>query len=148
MARNVALRTEVKQLHELNIKITKEAAGLAKAIKGDTKTQGGWGEFILENILEKSGLVKDREYIIQASFTTQEGKRYQPDVVIKLPGAKNIIIDAKVSLTNYESFFNTEEEGERSLQLKQHLQSIKRHIKTLSEKNYQSTYDLNGLDLS
>ena len=106
LERNVALRTEVKKLSELNTQITKEAENLAKAIKGDTKTQGNWGEFILERILEKSGLTKDREYRVQASFVTEEGKRYQPDVIIKLPEGKHIIIDAKVSLVNYEQFLN------------------------------------------
>ena len=146
LARSVALRTEISKLHELNAQITKEAENLAKAIKGDTKIQGNWGEFMLENILEKSGLVKDREYIIQASFVTEEGKRLQPDVIIKLPTEKNLIIDAKVSLVNYEQFFNTDHEEEKQRQLKKHLQSIRKHIKTLSEKNYQTQYDILGLD--
>ena len=146
LARNVALRTEIQRLNELNTQITKEAENLAKAIKGDTKTQGNWGEFILESILEKSGLVKDREYIVQASFLTEEGKRYQPDVVIKLPDDKHLIIDAKVSLVNYERFFNAEEEPARAIELKRHLQSIRKHLKELSEKNYQNQYHLKGLD--
>ena len=146
LERNVALRTEITRLYTLNMQITKEAENLAKAIKGDTKTQGNWGEFILESILEKSGLIKDREYIIQASFVTEEGKRYQPDVVIKLPTEKHLIVDAKVSLINYEQFFNTEQEEEKAQQLKKHLLSIRRHIASLSEKNYQSEYSLQGLD--
>lgn len=146
LERNVALRTEIRKLNELNAQITKEAETLAKAIKGDTKTQGNWGEFILESILERSGLVRDREYIIQASFVTEDGKRYQPDVIIKLPTEKNLIIDAKVSLVNYEQFFNADHEEEKLLQLKKHLHSIRKHIKTLSEKNYQAQYDLKGLD--
>lgn len=146
LARSVALRTEIGKLHELNAQITKEAENLTKAIKGDTKTQGNWGEFILESILEKSGLVKDREYIMQASFVTEEGKRLQPDVIIKLPTEKNLIIDAKVSLVNYEQSFNTDHKEEKQLQLKKHLQSIRKHIKTLSEKNYQTQYDILGLD--
>lgn len=146
LARNVALQTEIRKLNELNAQITKEAENLTRAIKGDTKTQGNWGEFILESILEKSGLVKDREYTIQTAFITEEGKRYQPDVIIKLPTEKNLIIDAKVSLVNYEQFFNTDHEEEKQLQLKKHLQSIRKHIKTLSEKNYQTQYDLKGLD--
>jgi len=146
LERNVALRTEVKKLSELNAQITKEAENLTKAIKGDTKNQGTWGEFILENILEKSGLIKDREYRVQASFVTAEGKRYQPDVIIKLPEGKHIIIDAKVSLVNYEQFFNTEQPSERALALKKHIQSIRKHIKELSEKNYQNEYDIKGLD--
>jgi DNA recombination protein RmuC len=146
LERNVALRTEVKKLSELNAQITKEAENLTKAIKGDTKTQGNWGEFILERILEKSGLARDREYSVQTSFLTEEGKRYQPDVIIKLPEGKHIIIDAKVSLVNYEQFFNTEQSAARELALKKHIQSLRKHIKELSEKNYQSEYDLKGLD--
>jgi DNA recombination protein RmuC len=146
LERNVALRTELKRLHELNMQITQEAENLTRAIKGDNKTQGNWGEFILESVLEKSGLIKDREYIIQASFIGEEGKRYQPDVIIKLPTARNVIIDAKVSLVNYEQFFNLDQEEERLEHLKKHLQSIRKHIKGLSEKNYQTQYQLQGLD--
>lgn len=146
LERSVALRTEIARLYTLNLQITKEAENLAKAIKGDTKTQGNWGEFILESILEKSGLVRDREYQIQASFVTEEGKRYQPDVIIKLPTEKHLIIDAKVSLINYEQFFNSEQIEERELQLKKHLLSVRRHMSLLSEKNYQTEYSLQGLD--
>lgn len=146
LARNVALRTELKYLNELNVKITQEAANLTKALKGDSKLQGGWGEFILENILAQSGLVKNREYDIQPSITTEDGKRLQPDVVVKLPGERHVIIDAKVSLVHYEQFFNTEDSHQRMLHLKQHIQSIKRHIKVLSEKRYQLIYGLQNLD--
>lgn len=146
LERNVALRTEVKKLGELNVQITKEAENLTKAIKGDTKTQGNWGEFILESILEKSGLTKDREYSVQTSFLTEEGKRYQPDVIIQLPEGKHIIIDAKVSLVHYEQFFNADQPSERALALKKNIQSMRKHVKELSEKNYQSQYDLKGLD--
>lgn len=144
--RNVALRTEIRRLNELNVQVTKEAENLAKAIKGDTKTQGNWGEFILESILEKSGLVKDREYLVQDSVVTTEGKRYQPDVVIKLPDGKHLVIDAKVSLVSYERFFNAAPAQDRDLALKGHIQSIRKHIKDLSEKNYQNLYNLQGLD--
>lgn len=146
LERTVALRTEIGRLYALNMQITKEAENLAKAIKGDTKAQGNWGEFILESILEKSGLVRDREYQIQASFVTEDGKRYQPDVIIKLPTEKHLIIDAKVSLVNYEQFFNSEQVEEKELQLKKHLLSVRRHISLLSEKNYQTEYSLHGLD--
>ena len=146
LERNVALRTEVRKLNELNVQITKEAENLAKAIKGDSKVQGNWGEFILESILEKSGLVKDREYSVQTSFLTEEGKRYQPDVIIKLPEGKHIIIDAKVSLVHYEQFFATEQASEQKAALRKHIQSIRKHIKELSEKNYQGEYGLKGLD--
>ncbi|MDN5247147.1 MAG: DNA recombination protein RmuC [Candidatus Cardinium sp.] len=146
LERNVALRTELKQLHELNLKITQEAEGLTKALKGDTKLQGGWGEFILENILDQSGLVKNREYVIQPSIPTEDGQRLQPDVVINLPEGRNIVIDAKVSLNHYEQFFNHPDTLERTFHLKQHILSIRRHIKTLSEKRYQALYNLQGLD--
>lgn len=146
LERNVALRTELKQLHDLNLKITQEAEGLTKALKGDTKLQGGWGEFILENILAQSGLVKNREYVIQPSITTEDGQRLQPDVIINLPEGRNIVIDAKVSLNHYEQFFNNTHASERDFHLKQHIHSIRRHIKTLSEKRYQSLYNLQGLD--
>ena len=146
LARSVALRTEIKKLHDLNAQITQEAANLTRAIKGDTKMQGNWGEFILESILEKSGLVKDREYSVQTAWVASDGKRYQPDVIIKLPNEKHLIIDAKISLVNYEQSFSAEQEAERGLQLKKHLQSVRKHIKTLSEKNYQVQYNLSGLD--
>ncbi|MGI2262207.1 DNA recombination protein RmuC [Candidatus Cardinium hertigii] len=146
LERNVALRTELKQLHDLNLKITKEAEGLTKALKGNTKLQGGWGEFILENILAQSGLVKNREYVIQPSITTEDGQRLQPDVIINLPEGRNIVIDAKVSLNHYEQFFNNGHPSEQAFHLKQHIHSIRRHIKTLSEKRYQSLYNLQGLD--
>ncbi len=146
LARNVALRTELKQLHDLNLNITQEAERLTKALKGDSKLQGGWGEFILENILAQSGLVKDREYLIQPSITTEDGQRFQPDVIINLPEGRNIVIDAKLSLMHYEQFFNNEQPSERAFHLKQHIHSIRRHIKTLSEKRYQSLYNLQGLD--
>lgn len=145
---SVALRTEVKKLNELNAQITKEAENLAKAIKGDTKTQGNWGEFILESILEKSGLTKGREYRVQESFSAEggEGKRYQPDVIINLPEDKHIVIDAKVSLVSYEQFFNAEQEAQQALALKRHVQSIRNHIKELSEKNYPNLHGIKSLD--
>ena len=142
---SVSLRTEIGKLYNLNVKITQEADNLAKAIKGDNKIQGNWGEHILESILETSGLEKNREYVIQSSFVTDEGKRYQPDVVINLPSQRHIIIDSKVSLINYEQYFNSEGDVKEE-QLKKHFVSIKRHIMMLSEKNYQSQYDINGLD--
>ncbi len=146
LARTVELRTEINKLYTLNVQITKEADNLTKAIKGDTKTQGNWGEFILESLLEHSGLVKDREYQTQVSFITEEGKRYQPDVIINLPGQRHVIIDSKVSLVNFEQFFNTDNEAEKGMHLKQHILSIRRHISLLSEKNYQTLYNLPGLD--
>jgi DNA recombination protein RmuC len=141
-----ALREQLTNLKELNQQITKEASNLTRALKGDSKAQGNWGEYILESILEKSGLVKGREYFIQESFTSEDGKRLQPDVVIKLPDSKNLIIDSKVSLVAYERFMSADDETERSVQLKQHILSLRQHIKGLSEKNYQTLYSAGSLD--
>jgi DNA recombination protein RmuC len=143
--RHSALREQINNLKELNQQITKEAGNLTKALKGDSKAQGNWGEYILESILEKSGLVKGREYLVQESITNEEGKRLQPDVVIKLPENKNIIIDSKVSLVAYERFVSSEEEDAASY-LKQHILSLRQHIKGLSDKNYQTLYSIGSLD--
>ncbi len=142
---NSSLGEQLKNLKELNQQITKEAENLTRALKGDTKAQGNWGEYILESILERSGLVKGQEFIVQESTTT-EGGRLRPDVVIKLPDNKNIVIDSKVSLVAYEQAINAETEEERSLNLKMHVQSIKNHIKQLSAKDYQKLYGVEGLD--
>jgi DNA recombination protein RmuC len=107
---------------------------------------GNWGEMVLENILEKSGLVRDREYFVQASFQTDEGKRLQPDIVIAYPGEKNIIIDSKVSLVAYERYVSTEIPEEKEQALKNHITSIKNHVSELSAKNYQDIYKINSLD--
>ncbi|MCA4893919.1 MAG: DNA recombination protein RmuC [Cytophagales bacterium] len=141
-----ALREQLTNLKELNQQITKEASNLTRALKGDSKAQGNWGEYILESILEKSGLVKGREYFIQESLTSEDGKRLQPDVVIKLPDNKNLIIDSKVSLVAYERFMSADDETERSIQLRQHIVSLRQHIKGLSEKNYQALYSAGSLD--
>ena len=143
---NTALKTQIESLAELNKQINKEAENLTKALKGETKTQGNWGEFILESILEKSGLVKDREYFVQESMTTDDGKRYQPDVIVKLPDDKHVIIDAKVTLVAYERFVNSEDEEDRKNQLSMHVQAVRRHIKQLSEKEYQKLKEQEGLD--
>lgn len=144
--RNASLTEQIKHLSDLNKQITKEAINLTKALKGDSKTQGNWGEVILERILEKSGLEKGREYDTQASEMGEDGRRYQPDVIIRLPEQKHIIVDAKVSLTAYERFTNETDETEQLLQLKLHIASIKSHVKGLSDKNYQNLYGLDGLD--
>lgn len=144
--RNTSLVQQIKHLSELNKQITKEAENLTKALKGDSKAQGNWGEVILERILEKSGLEKGREYETQVSETGDDGKRYQPDVVIRLPDNKHVVIDSKVSLTAYERFTNEESDTEKLAQLKLHINSIKAHVKGLSEKSYQNLYGLDGLD--
>ncbi len=137
--RHQALYEQLKQLKDLNSQLSKEALNLTKALKGESKTQGIWGETILNRLLEKSGLEKDREYFVQQSFTVEkEGqqKRLQPDVVIHLPNNKKMIIDAKVSLTAYEKSINTEDETLEKSFIKEHVNSIKHHIDGLRKKNY------------
>lgn len=137
------LQAEIKKLFDLNNKISQEADQLAKALKGDVKMQGNWGEVILERILETSGLVKGREYQTQQSLVNETGKKYQPDVIVYLPENKHIVIDAKVSLTAYERFVNAADE-EKEIHLKNHLISIKQHINELSEKNYHNLQGVNA----
>jgi len=143
---NQSLKEQLIQLKDLNKSIGEEARNLTSALKGQSKTQGNWGEIILESILEKSGLVKDREYFVQESFLNDEGRRLQPDVLIKLPEEKTIIIDAKVSLTAYEKFASCNDEIESKLLLKEHLNSVKKHINGLSDKEYHQIYSINTLD--
>lgn len=140
------LKGEIKQLMGLNQQMHQDAQNLTKALKGDTKTQGNWGEFILESILEKSGLVKDREFKTQESITTPDGKRFQPDVVIQLPDGKCLIIDSKVSLVAYERYVSAEDDLSKSLALKEHSLSFKNHIRGLSDKNYHQLYGVKSLD--
>lgn len=143
---HASLREQLNMLKEMNQQITQEAKNLTTALKGQSKTQGNWGEFILESILEKSGLVKGREYVVQESLTTESGKRFQPDVIINLPENKSIIIDSKVSLVGYEKFVSEEDEHQKQLGLREHINSIRAHIKNLSGKNYQNLYQLESLD--
>ena len=143
-----SLKEQLTMLHQLNQQMSTEAQNLTKALKGESnnKFQGNWGEIILENILEKSGLVKDREYLVQMSLTTEDGKRFQPDIVVNLPDGKHLVIDSKVSLNAYERFSSAESDDERQTALKEHLISVKKHIKDLSDKNYQTLYQLKTLD--
>jgi len=143
---NSALRQQIIGLKELNEQMSKEAVNLTKALKGDSKTQGNWGELVLERVLEKSGLEKDREYFVQQSFTSEDGKRVLPDVVIHLPDSKKMIIDSKVTLTAYERYINAEDDNDKELQLKEHVASLKRHIEQLSDKNYQELYQIESPD--
>ncbi len=133
---HAALKEQLFNLQNQNLKITKEAENLTKALKGDSKMQGNWGELVLEKVLEKSGLEKDREYFVQQSFITDENTRVQPDIVINLPDGKKMIVDSKVSLTAFEKFINEEDDVLKTNHLKEHLNSIKRHIDQLSDKNY------------
>jgi len=137
------LQAEVKKLFELNTKISEDANNLTKALKGDVKKQGNWGEMILERILESSGLEKDREYKTQESFDREDGGRYQPDVIIYLPEDKHIVIDAKVSLVAYDNYVSAETPEEQDEFMKLHLKSIKAHIKELADKQY---FKLEGLN--
>jgi DNA recombination protein RmuC len=140
-----ALREQLLNLQNQNLKITKEAENLTKALKGDSKMQGNWGELVLERVLEKSGLEKDREYTVQQSFTRKDGSRVLPDVVINLPDGKKMVIDSKVSLTDYERFVNAEEEDQEKY-LKDHITSLKKHVEQLSAKKYEDLYDMESPD--
>jgi DNA recombination protein RmuC len=140
------LKGVISQLMLQSKQIQEDANNLTRALKGDNKKQGNWGEIILEKILERSGLIKDREYRVQASLNHAEGNRLQPDVIIDLPDDKHIVIDAKVSLIAYERLLNLETEAERSIYIKQHVSSIKGHIQNLSSKNYQDLYQINSPD--
>lgn len=131
------LKEQIRQMAEMNQKMSDDAKNLTKALKGDSKAQGNWGEVILERILEKSGLTKGREYEVQQSSTNEEGRRLQPDVVVHLPDEKFLIVDSKVSLTDYERYSSTDDTEEAQAFLKKHVSSIRTHVKGLSEKNYQ-----------
>ncbi len=146
--RHAALRQQIIGLAELNKKISTEALNLTRALKGDSKTQGNWGELILERVLEKSGLEKGREYELEKSFTVhRENKtRLRPDVIIYLPDQKKMIIDSKVSLTAYEQYVNAETEEDQAMHLKNHLISINRHVNQLSAKKYETLYDIESPD--
>ena len=140
-----ALKEQLLGLKDLNQQMAKEATNLTKALKGDSKTQGNWGELVLERVLEKSGLEKDREYFVQQNFQREDGSRVMPDVVLHLPDSKKMIIDSKVSLTDYERMVNADDE-ERAIYLKSHVSSIKKHVDQLSAKNYQDLYDIESPD--
>jgi len=141
-----ALAEQVKQLMSLNNQLSKDAHNLTSALKGQAKAQGNWGELILERVLEASGLRKGHEYDVQESHARSDGSRAQPDVVVHLPEDRHLIIDAKVSLTAYEEHANAETDHQRDMALKRHLDSVRAHIRELSEKNYQQLYGLQSLD--
>ena len=134
------LREQIKNMVQLNQQMSEDAKNLTKALKGDSKAQGNWGEVILSSILEKSGLRKDEEYFTQQSETTEEGRRLQPDVVVKLPDEKFLIVDSKVSLTAFEQFTSAEDDVEAKVSLKEHVKSVRKHVKDLSGKNYPQIY--------
>ena len=143
---HAALRQQILGLKELNQQMSKETLNLTKALKGDNKMQGNWGELVLERVLEKSGLEKDREYFVQQSFTTDDGKRVLPDVVIHLPDHKKMVVDSKVSLVAYERFINEEDDILKEQFLKEHILSLKKHIEQLSDKKYEDLYQIESPD--
>ncbi|MHA3786748.1 DNA recombination protein RmuC [Flavobacterium hauense] len=143
---HAALRQQIVGLRDMNEQMSKETLNLTRALKGDTKMQGNWGELILERVLQKSGLEKDREYYVQQSHVNDEGSRIQPDVVINLPDGKKMIVDSKVSLVAYERFINEEDEVLKTVHLKEHINSIKRHVDQLSDKNYHDLYKIESPD--
>ncbi|NHF59382.1 DNA recombination protein RmuC [Flavobacteriaceae bacterium TP-CH-4] len=141
-----ALKEQLLNLQTQNLKITQEAENLTKALKGDSKMQGNWGELVLERVLEKSGLEKDREYTVQQSFKLADGTRVLPDVIIHLPDGKKMVVDSKVSLTDYERFVNAEEEDVRDRFLKEHINSLRKHVDQLSAKKYEDLYEMESPD--
>lgn len=143
---HAALRQQIVGLSEMNAQMSKETLNLTKALKGDSKMQGNWGELVLERVLEKSGLEKGREYEVQQSFTNNEGNRVLPDVVINLPDGKKMIVDSKVSLVAYEKWINEESEILKIDFLREHVNSIKRHVEQLGSKNYHDLYQIESPD--
>jgi DNA recombination protein RmuC len=141
-----ALAQQVKQLVALNQSLSEDARNLTSALKGSAKSQGTWGELILERILESAGLQRGREYVAQEVRAGDDGKKLQPDVVIFLPEERHLVVDSKVSLVAYERCASSDLDDERAIALKQHLESIRNHVRSLSEKNYQSLYKLKSID--
>lgn len=141
----VSLFNEIVALKDLNSKMSVEAVNLTRALKGDSKAQGNWGEMVLEKVLEASGLQKGREYETQGQYSNEDGQRLRPDVIVHLPDNKQVVIDSKVSLTAWERY-SAEEEGDSSVHLQAHIESIKTHIRELSGKNYQDLYGINTPD--
>jgi len=141
-----ALRSEIKSLQELNKQITEEASNLTRALKGDKKMQGNWGEVILERVLERSGLRKGIEYDTQGSYRDDNNQLLRPDVVVHLPDSRNLVIDSKVSLLAYQQFATEEDDTARAEALKQHIEAVRNHIRSLSEKDYSQLHGLHSPD--
>jgi len=140
------LKVELRKLHELSLALDRDAKDLTKALKSDSKKQGNWGEVILERVLERSGLIKGEEYYMQFTGKSEDGSILRPDVVIRLPEDKHLVIDSKVSLTAYTEFASADTDVQRDILLKKHLDSIRKHVKELSDKNYASLLDINSPD--
>ena len=141
-----SLVEQISQLKDLNLRLSTDAINLTKALQGDNKTQGNWGEMVLEKVLEQSGLRNGYEYHTQVNLTQTSGKRLQPDVVVHLPDNKDVIIDAKVSLVAYDRYHSTDDEVQRGQALAEHLQSIRGHITNLSGKSYEDAEGVRSLD--
>ena len=146
ISRTADLRRQILGLKEMNEQMSKETTNLTKALKGDTKMQGNWGELILERVLERSGLKKDSEYFVQQSFTNDDGRRVMPDVIIHLPGDKKLVVDSKVSLVAYERYINEVDDSNKTTHLKNHLISIRKRVSELGEKNYHQLYEMESPD--
>ena len=142
----VDLKAEIKNLHELNTRLSEEANNLTRALKSDSKKQGNWGEMVLERLLERSGLTKGVEYLVQESYRNDKGEMIRPDVIIRLPENKHIIIDSKVSLKAYEAFIGAESEEQKTKFIKAHVESVREHVKELAGKSYQLTEKLDTPD--
>lgn len=142
----VSLKSEIHHLRELNQRINDEASNLTRALKGDQKLQGNWGELVLERVLEHSGLRKGSEYDTQGGFRNSENQLLKPDVILHLPEGKDIIIDSKVSLVAWERYISCDQEEERSIHLKAHVKAIREHIKSLTQKDYTSLNNVHSLD--
>lgn len=142
----VSLKKEIEQLRGLNQQLSQDANNLANALKGDNKAQGDWGEIQLEMLLERAGLAKELHYSTQSSFADEDGRQKRPDFIIHLPEGKHLIIDSKVSLTAYERFFSAADPTEQEQHLAAHTESLRRHVRELSEKNYTSLYQINSPD--
>ena len=141
-----ALKEQLNSLKDLNLQMSKEAINLTKALKGDSKAQGDWGETQLEILLEKANLLKDIHFTTQGGYRDEDGRLKKPDFIINLPDKRHLIVDSKVSLTNYEAYFNADNEEQKKIHLKKHIESIRKHIRELSEKKYESLYEINAPD--
>ena len=141
-----ALKSEIERLSALNVKMSDETRSLTQALKGDSKVQGNWGELVLESILESSGLRKGEEYLVQDSHTQVDGSRLQPDIVVRLPEGRHLVVDSKVSITAYARYAESVEADTAQSELNAHIQSLRQHIQGLSSKNYSSLYGVGSVD--
>ncbi len=141
-----ALKSEIERLSALNVKMSDETRSLTQALKGDSKVQGNWGELVLESILESSGLRKGEEYLVQDSHTQVDGSRLQPDIVVRLPEGRHLVVDSKVSITAYARHAESADAETAQIELNAHIQSLRQHIQGLSSKNYSSLYGVGSVD--